>query len=259
MGKWTGRGKGRSAGQPSVPGEGGTGRGGGRSAGQPSVPGSGGTGRGGGRSAGQPSVPGGGGPGRGGGRGGGQPTITASAGGWIGMGKGRGGGQPTIVAGAWVSISREPSVAESAPSNLDDPEGNYVFALELDSVEVAHFTECSGLKTSTEVFEIQEGGMNDRVHKIPGQSKWENITLRYGVTSDTSLLGWRNEILQDQFQEGKRRNGSIVLKNNQMQVVRRYNFKAAWPVSWEGPSLSAGGSELAVEMLEIAHHGIEVT
>lgn len=278
MGRWTGRGKGRGAGQPSVPGIGGTGAGGGRRASQPSVPGMGGIGAGGGRSAGQPSVPGIGGIGAGGGRsasqpsvpgiggigaGGGrsasQPTITASAGGWIGMGKGRGGGQPSIVAGAWISISRTPSVAEDAPSNLDDPEGNYVFALEIDGVEIAHFMECSGLKTTTEVFEIQEGGMNDRVHKVPGQSKWENITLRYGVTSDTSLLGWRNEILQDQFQEGGRRNGSIIIKNNQMQVVRRYNFKAAWPVSWEGPSLSASGSELAVEMLEIAHHGIEIT
>jgi phage tail-like protein len=188
-----------------------------------------------------------------------QPSISEPVGGWVGKGQGRGAGQPTVKLSAWVSIERTPSVAEQMPSSMDDPEGNYVFALEIDGVEIAHFSECSGLKTTTEVFEIQEGGMNDRVHKIPGQSKWENITLRYGVTSDTSLLGWRNEILQDQFQEDKRRNGSIVLKDNQMQVVRRYNFKAAWPVSWEGPSLSASGSELAVEMLEIAHHGIEIT
>ena len=239
MGEWTGRGKGRNPGQPSVPGSGGVGAGGGRSAGQPSVPGSGG-------------------PGAGGGRGGGQPTITAPSS-WAGAGKGRSGGQPSIQVSAWLSI-RSSGLAQqtTAPDTLD-PEGNFVFALEVDGVEIAHFTECSGLKTSTEVFEIQEGGMNDRVHKLPGQSKWENITLRYGVTNDTTLLGWRNEILQDSFQSSGWRNGSIVIKNNQMQVVRRYNFKSAWPVAWEGPSLSASGSELAVEMLEIAHHGIEIT
>jgi phage tail-like protein len=143
--------------------------------------------------------------------------------------------------------------------NWSDAEGNFVFALEIDGMEIAHFLECSGMKSTTEVFEIQEGGVNDRVHKLPGQSKWENIQLRYGVTSDTSLLGWRNEILQDQFNESNFRNGSIVLKNNKMETVRRYNFKAAWPVAWEGPSLSASGSELAVEMLEIAHHGIAVS
>ena len=67
--------------------------------------------------------------------------------------------------------------------------------------------------------------MNDRVHKLPGQSRWDNIVLRYGVTSDVSLLmEWRGEILTDDFDQGSRRKGSIVVKNNQMEVVRRYNF-----------------------------------
>ena len=93
-----------------------------------------------------------------------------------------------------------------------DAEGNYVFALEIDGTEIAHFLECSGMKSTTEVFELQEGGVNDRVHKLPGQSKWENIQLRYGVTSDTSLLGWRNDVLQDSFTRILK-NGSIILKN----------------------------------------------
>ena len=142
--------------------------------------------------------------------------------------------------------------------NVADPEGNYIFALEIDGIEVAQFLECSGLKSTTEIFELQEGGMNHRVHKLPGQSRWENLQLRYGVTGDVSLLKWRNEILNDEFAQGKRRKGSIVVKNNQMEVVRRYNFVDAWPVSWEGPSLSASGAELAIEMVELAHSGISV-
>ena len=140
-----------------------------------------------------------------------------------------------------------------------DPEGNFVLALEVDGVEIAHFMECSGIKTSTTVFELEEGGMNHRVHKLPGQSRWENIVLRYGVSGDTTLMEWRDEVLQDEFGEGCRRNGSIVVKNNQMEEVRRYNFLDAWPVAWEGPSLSSGGAEVAVEMVEIAHHGISVS
>jgi phage tail-like protein len=139
-----------------------------------------------------------------------------------------------------------------------DPEGNFIFALEIDGQEVAQFLECSGLKSTTEIFELQEGGMNHRVHKLPGQSRWENLQLRYGVTGDVSLLKWRNEILNDEFDFGKRRKGSIVVKNNQMEVVRRYNFVDAWPVSWEGPSLSSSGAELAIEMIELAHSGISV-
>ena len=65
--------------------------------------------------------------------------------------------------------------------------------------------------------------MNGRVHKLPGQTRWDNLVLRYGVTNDVSLLKWRDEIQQDSFGKGSRRNGSIVIKNNQMEVVRRYN------------------------------------
>jgi phage tail-like protein len=130
--------------------------------------------------------------------------------------------------------------------------------LEIDKKEVAHFLECSGLKSSTTIFELEEGGMNHRVHKLPGQSRWENITLRYGVTGDATMLQWRGDILQDKFKADSRKNGAIVMKNNNMQVVRRYNFKAAWPVSWEGPSFNAQSNELAIESVELAHDGIEV-
>jgi phage tail-like protein len=148
-------------------------------------------------------------------------------------------------------------MARTHNNGTEEPEGNYVFALEIDGVAIANFMECSGLKTSTQVFELEEGGVNHRVHKLPGQSRWENVTLRYGVTSDTSLLNWRNEILQDGFQS--RRNGAIIVKNNAMEEVRRYSFVNAWPVAYEGPSFAAGGSELAIEMIEIAHHGLTIS
>ncbi|MBK7754884.1 MAG: phage tail protein [Deltaproteobacteria bacterium] len=148
-------------------------------------------------------------------------------------------------------------MARTHNNGTEEPEGNYVFALEIDGVAIANFMECSGLKTSTQVFELEEGGVNHRVHKLPGQSRWENVTLRYGVTSDTSLLNWRNELLEDGFQS--RRNGAIIVKNNAMEEVRRYSFVNAWPVAYEGPSFAAGGSELAVEMIEIAHHGLTIS
>jgi len=185
---------------------------------------------------------------------------------------------------------------------LEDPIGSYVFALEINSMEVAHFSECSGLKSSTEIYEIKEGGVNHATHKLPGQSKWDNIVLRYGVTSDMSMLGLREYILNDEYAgsvvdkvdmgdglganttvasltnklssmvsgalgmggdpsklENKRFSGSIVLKNNRMQEMVRYTFKQAWVVSWEGPKVNSEGSDLAIESIEIAHHGIDVS
>ena len=140
-----------------------------------------------------------------------------------------------------------------------DPYGNYYFALEINGTEVAHFMECSGLKTTAEVFEIEEGGLNGRSHKRPGRSKWDNIVLRYASSTSTFLLEWRDRYLQDKFAERKSTTGVIKLMNNAGEVLRRYEFVNAWPVSWEGPSLSSGSSELAVESLEITHEGLTIS
>lgn len=137
-----------------------------------------------------------------------------------------------------------------------NPYGNYYFSLELAGIEVAHFMECSGLKSSSQVFEIEEGGLNSRTHKRPGQSRWENIVLRYASSTSTHLLSWRDTFLRDQF--GDRRDGTITLMNNAGEPIRSWSFKNAWPVSWEGPQLNSGQSELAIETLEIAHDGLSV-
>lgn len=146
-----------------------------------------------------------------------------------------------------------------------DPYGSYYFALEISgsggAFEVAHFQECSGLKSSTAVFEIEEGGLNGRTHKRVGQSKWENIVLRYASSESTSLVEWRDKFLRDLFTGGERTkwSGAILLKNNKGDVVRRYSFSNAWPVSWEGPSFNSGSSDLAVESIEIAHDGLKIS
>ena len=134
----------------------------------------------------------------------------------------------------------------SNPLSPDDPPSVYqaiVGALGYVTCRVASLSEAEGGET---------------IYAYCGDAPDDAPLLRYGVTNDVSLIQWRGEILADQFQSGKRRNGSIVLKNNAMEVVRRYNFVDAWPVAWEGPSFSSSGSELAIEMIELAHHGISV-
>ncbi len=257
MADWKGRGKGRPGDQANPSISGGKGRGSGRPGNQPTMDISGGAGRGGGRPGNQPNLSITGGKGRGQGRPGSQPNLGARV---------DFGGLSLNIKAPKIALSRvtprgsssigKAANAESNP-RVADPEGAFIFALEIDKVEVAQFREANGLKSTTAVFELEEGGMNHRVHKLPGQSRWDNIVLRYGVSSDTSLLKWRNEILDDAF--GNRRNGSIVMKTLGGEEVRRYNFVQGWPVAWEGPSFNAESADLAVEMVEIAHHGIQIT
>jgi phage tail-like protein len=143
----------------------------------------------------------------------------------------------------------------------DDPFGAHYFALELNGTEVAHFLECSGLKSTATVFEIEEGGLNGLTHKRPGQSRWENITLKFATNASQALLEWRDKFIRDEFStraDPRQSGGAIVLYDNDGNEVRRYEFTSAWPVSWEGPSLNAGSSEVAVESIEIAHEGLVV-
>lgn len=139
-----------------------------------------------------------------------------------------------------------------------DPWGNHYFALELQGLEVAHFVECTGLKSVSTVFEIEEGGYNGNVHKRPGQSRWENIVLKSATSVSMRLLEWRDEFLQDLYQSREGTSGSVVVYSNAGAELRRFNFVSAWPVGWEGPQLNAGGSELGIETLELAHEGIYI-
>lgn len=143
---------------------------------------------------------------------------------------------------------------------LVDPFGNYYFSLEIDETEIAQFLECSGLKTAAAVFEIEEGGLNTHTHKRPGYSKWENIVLKRAVSKSAAFAVWRDDYLSstDNWAERGSTSGAIVVRDNAGNELRRYTFNSCWPVSWEGPSFSGSGSDLAVETLEIAHDGILV-
>lgn len=138
----------------------------------------------------------------------------------------------------------------------EDPSGNHFFALEIDGFEVAHFRECSGIKTSAKVFELEEGGLNDRVHRFVGESKWDNVTLRAATNCSVLLWSWRERCRSGDHR--KRSTGAITMYGADGRPVERFELIEVWPVRWQGPELDSGQSELAVEELEIAHEGVRV-
>ena len=70
-----------------------------------------------------------------------------------------------------------------------DPELNCFFRVEIEGIDAASFTKCSGLKTETEIYELQEGGRNDAVLKRVGQTRAGNIVLTQGFVNDPSPEG----------------------------------------------------------------------
>ena len=135
-----------------------------------------------------------------------------------------------------------------------DPFRNFNFLVELDGIAQASFTECSGLSTTTEVIENREGGDNATVRKLPGKTSYDNISLKWGLTSSTELWDWRQQIIDGNV---VRKNGSIVVFDlDNSTEVARWNFVRAWPTKWEGPTFSAKGNDIAIDTLVLAHEGL---
>jgi phage tail-like protein len=141
-----------------------------------------------------------------------------------------------------------------------DPFPTFKFHVEVGNITEAAFTNCSGLEVSTEVYEIKEGGLNDYVHKIPGRTKYSNITLKRGFATSNELFRWYKEMESKLF-SGKAfdfRDVTICLYSSVVQGnVMRWTLNKAFPVKWVGPTFNTAEAAVAVETLEFAHHGIE--
>ena len=142
----------------------------------------------------------------------------------------------------------------NATSNRTDPLTTFHFYV--DGIGQAVFTEISGLNVEVMVQDYEEGGVNTHVHRLPGRVKVSDITLKNGVTISNELWEWYKKILQGQFE---RRNVSIIMVDQEGTERQRWSFIDALPVKWTGPELKAGQSQAAIQSLQLAHKGLQIT
>ena len=148
---------------------------------------------------------------------------------------------------------------DTKTARIVDPFATFKFYVQIGDITEAAFTECSGLEMTTEVFEYQEGGLNEYVHKIPGRTKYSNITLKHGFATSNELFDWYRE-MQDKVLDGKRfdfRQVTITLCSSADRDKKvRWMLDKAFPVKWVGPAFKTDEAAVAIESLEFAHHGI---
>ncbi len=137
-----------------------------------------------------------------------------------------------------------------------DPYNNFNFFVEIDGITRAAFQEASGFDSSIDIVEHREGGENTTVRKLPGMTKYSNITLKWGVTDDRELYDWHRQWVTGD-PAAARKNGSVILLDRQGQEKARWNFVNAWPAKWTGPTFNAEGNDVGIETLELAHEGVE--
>jgi len=137
---------------------------------------------------------------------------------------------------------------------IPDPNMNFNFLVEIDGITRAAFQQCSGFDSTIDVVEHREGGENTTVRKLPGLTKYSNISLKWGMTDDRQLYDWHRQVVKGDV---VRKNGSIVLLNRKGDEIARWNFFRAWPSKYDAPDLNAEGNDVAIETLELTHEGLE--
>lgn len=159
-----------------------------------------------------------------------------------------------------------------AAATVDAPTfaGRFVFTVQVkdggaaDPAVVGAFMEISGLQAEVAVEDLAEGGVNGFVHRLPGRVTWPNVVLKRGVTDSNTLFAWlataiNNGTVGSVGGSGngavQRRQATITLRDAAGRDVQSWSLNDAFPVRWSGPTLAVTASDVAIEELEIAHHG----
>jgi len=138
-----------------------------------------------------------------------------------------------------------------------DPLVSAHFQVDVTNVGSGFFLEVGGLGSETEITEHKVMGQKnaDVIRKIPGRSKWSDITLKRGMTSNMEFYNWR-KLVEDGKVADARTNGTITMLDQQGEVIAEWTFDAGFPSKISGPSLKSDSNDIGVEELTIVHEGI---
>lgn len=148
-----------------------------------------------------------------------------------------------------------------AVGDRNDPYRGYNFLIEINGLSnpqqpIAGFSEASGLTWDTDPVEYRNG--NDRrmtVRKLSGLRKFSNITLKRGYTDNPELFDWYRQNLSGAVE---RRNGAIILLDENREAVLRWEFEEGWICKYTGPTMTATSNDVAIESIEICVEWIEM-
>jgi phage tail-like protein len=133
-----------------------------------------------------------------------------------------------------------------------DPYHGFRFRVEFDQLQHGGFSRVKGLTRETKLEVRREGGQNEFEHKLATLTTYGNLVLERGI-ADTYLWDWHEEVVEGRV---KRKNLTLALHDDTDTEVWRWLVEAAFPVKWSGTDMDAASSQVMVESVELAHHGI---
>lgn len=121
----------------------------------------------------------------------------------------------------------------------------------------AYFTECTLPNLQVETMDVKEGGQNEFIHKLPVRVNVGTVKLRHGITKDVQLLNWYMMVLEGKIKDATM-SVTVTMSDSMGKPIAIWNFVDAYPIKWTGPTLKAGDNAVAIEEIELVHHGFSV-
>jgi phage tail-like protein len=146
-----------------------------------------------------------------------------------------------------------------------DPYKNFKFRVKWDGRYVAGISRVSALRRVTEVVEHREGGDPSSVHKSPGRTTYEPITMERGVTHDPAFEQWANKVWRVGSGPGTevslkdfRKDVILEVYNEAGQLVIAYRIFRCWVSEYEAlPDLDANAGAVALQHITLENEGWE--
>ncbi|GGQ82500.1 phage tail protein [Couchioplanes azureus] len=126
------------------------------------------------------------------------------------------------------------------------------FVVKIDDQSLGAFNSCEGLGCEFVMEQREEGGNNGWIWQLPTRLRYSNVKLSRPVTRDsTKIAQW----FAGMAAGVKRKTATIEARTLEGTIVASWSLMDVVPVRWSGPQLNPDTAKVAVETIELAHHG----
>lgn len=133
-----------------------------------------------------------------------------------------------------------------------DPLRGFRYLVEIEGIASGAFVRVKGLAREIKHESFREGGVNDYEHKLVSQVSYPPLVLERGLVLP-DLWNWIQEAVNGNV---IRRKVSVRLQNEAGAPAWAWHADHAIPVKWSCADLDAHSSQVLMETLELAHHGL---
>jgi phage tail-like protein len=126
------------------------------------------------------------------------------------------------------------------------------FAITIDGVEIAVFSELAGISSGYETSALE---LSARRLAVPGKRMPPTVTLKRGLSNGMEVQAWHDQALSDPV--AARKSATLVMYDVEGKPVARYHLENAWPSKLEVGALSAGASAVLMETVTLVSESLQ--